>query len=112
MSAIINPQGILTLNYPTSAKAPDGVTDVALPRSDITKLEVRVDQGAPVEYDVPAVASTSDQFNIAAQLHALSLGTHTVDAAVKTAEGVVGAYSAEFQILEAGTPNAPTISLA
>ena len=109
MSAVVNPKGTMTLVYPVTAVDGTGAT-VPLPRADITAVEVEVDGGTAVEYAVPATTSTQDDFNIAAQLKGLSLGTHNVTAAVKTAEGVVGSFSANFPIVEAVTPGAPTIT--
>ncbi len=110
MTVVVNPKGTLTLTYPVTAIDGTGAT-VPLPRSDISAIEVEVDGGAPVEYTVPAGTSLSDAFDMSAQLKGLSLGTHGVTAAVKTAEGVVGQFSTSFSIVEALTPNAPTISL-
>lgn len=110
MTAVVNPKGTLTLTYPTSATDSNG-NAVALQRSDIVAIEVAIDDGTPVEYAVTGT-NPSDTFDIKAQLAGLSLGAHNVDAAVKTAEGVVGKFSAEFPIVEAGIPDAPTISLA
>lgn len=112
MTAVVNPKGILTLTYPTVAKDGQG-NDVPLPRSDIADVEVRVDDGPnQAEYEVPATGSASDDYDISAQLKTLAPGAHTVSAAVKTQEGIVGTFSAEFQIIEAPTPAAPTISLS
>lgn len=111
MTAVVNPKGQLTLTYPTTAKDSSG-NDVALARSDIVAVEVTIDDSSnQAEYAAPGT-NTSDVFDISAQLKGLALGSHNVKAAVKTAEGVVGSYSAEFPIVEAGTPDAPTISLA
>lgn len=111
MTAVVNPKGHMTLTYPTQADDGAGAT-VVLPRSDIVAVEVTVDASSnQVEYPVTGT-NLSDVYDISAQLKGLALGTHNITAAVKTAEGVVGAYSASFPIVEAVTPHAPSISLA
>lgn len=110
MTAVVNPKGTMTLTYPVTAIDGTGAT-VTLPRSDIVAVEVTVDDSSnQAEYPVTGT-NLVDTFDISAQLKGLALGAHGVTAAVKTAEGVVGSFSASFPIVEAVTPGAPSITL-
>lgn len=106
-------QHVLSWVNPTSGTDENGnVLPLAL--SDIVAIEIQFDGGNAIEIPYPAAPpqaqGTFDLLSLD-QYKALAAGSHTVDLAVKTAEGVIGGYSAtaSFQIAPATfTPAAPT----
>lgn len=106
---VINPKTV-TWTWPSTGKDQNG-NAVSISLADLVALEVQFDGGSPI--DVTSVTGNSGAngslvLTTLPAYQALSVGTHTIDIAARTAEGSVGVFSAPLTFLIGLVPDAPT----
>lgn len=102
---VTNPKHLSWTN-PTQAVDQNGKTVAFDPATDMKGVEVQFDNVGAVEIDT-GVVTTLDMTTLDAY-KALPSGTHKVDLAILTNEGVLGGFSTSVTFLVGFTPLAPT----